>query len=144
MNGKQVKIREAQIPDEYDEIRPIWQSAGPGIHLTISDDLNEIEKKMLRDPDFFLVAVLEGKIIGTVLGGFDGRRGLVYHLAVSHPYRKVGIGEKLMVELEKRLHERGCLRSYLLVTRDNMEAREFYSKRGWEEMDLTIMGKDFN
>ena len=127
MNINQVKIREAQIPVEYNEILNLWQSAGPGIHLRSSDDLQEIQKKILRDPDLFLVAVFEEKIIGTVLGGFDGRRGLIYHLAVSHFFRNGGVGEKLMVELEKRMHDKGCLRSYLLVTRDNVDAIEFYS-----------------
>lgn len=139
-----VKIREAQIPAEYDEIVNLWQSAGPGIQLRESDSLHEIQKKTRRDSDLFLVAVLETEIIGTVLGGFDGRRGLVYHLAVSRPYRNQGVGDILMAELEKRLRDKGCIRCYLLVTRDNLDAKEFYFKRGWEVMDLTLMGKNFN
>ncbi|OGN72609.1 MAG: hypothetical protein A2X25_13485 [Chloroflexi bacterium GWB2_49_20] len=135
-------IREAQIPDDFQNIICLWKSAGPGIHLGDSDSQAEIEKKQLRDPDLFLIAENEGQIVGTVLGGFDGRRGIVYHLAVSDPSRKQGIGERLMTELEERLHLKGCIRSYLLVTQDNQDALDFYLKRGWNKLDLVVMGKD--
>ena len=52
-----------------------------------SDTLDEISKKIIRDPNLFLVAEQKGVIIGAVIGGFDGRRGLVYHLAVAEKHR---------------------------------------------------------
>ena len=85
----------------------------------------EILKKLQRDPDLFLVATHEGKIIGTVIGGFDGRRGLIYHLAVDKNYREQGIGSQLMDEVENRLREKGCIKSYLLVTKENESAMRF-------------------
>jgi len=86
---------------------------------------------------------MEGKLVGAVLGGFDGRRGLIYHLAVDDSLRKKGIGTRLMQEVEKRLKEKGCIRSYLLVTNENKQAIRFYEKRGWECMDqLSVFGKD--
>ena len=48
-----------------------------------SDTLAEITKKVQRDPDLFLVAEADGRLIGSVIGGFDGRRGMIYHLAVA-------------------------------------------------------------
>lgn len=142
MKKAQINIREAKIPDDFQEIIQLWQSAGPGIHLSPSDRLEEIQKKQLRDPDLFLIAEVNGDLIGTVLGGFDGRRGIVYHLAVSESYRNQGIGDSLMAELEARLLEKGCIRCYLLVTLDNLENVEFYLKRGWNKLELMIMGKD--
>jgi ribosomal protein S18 acetylase RimI-like enzyme len=142
MGTPHVIIREAQIPDDFQEIIHLWKSAGPGIHLGESDNLAEIKKKQLRDPDFFLIAEVEGQVVGSVLGGFDGRRGIVYHLVVSNPFRKLGIGDRLMTELEARLHLKGCIRSYLLVTQDNQDAVDFYLKRGWNKLDLFVMGKD--
>jgi ribosomal protein S18 acetylase RimI-like enzyme len=138
----QLNIREAQIPDDFKEIVQLWKSAGPGIHISPSDSLEEIQKKQLRDPDLFLIAEVNGKLIGTVLGGFDGRRGIVYHLAVSESYRKKGIGESLMTELEARFNKKGCIRCYLLVTLDNQEILEYYKKRGWKKLELFVMGKD--
>ena len=59
-------------------------------------------------------------------------------------YRKKGIGTVLMNELESRMKQKGCIRSYLLVTRDNMDAIRFYESQGWEQMDLLIYGKDLD
>lgn len=108
-----------------------------------SDTPEEIEKKTRHDPDLFLVAEIEGKIVGTVIGGFDGRRGLIYHLAVHPDARKKGIGTKLMEEVESRLKNKGCIRSYLLVTRENEYAMKFYEALGWSRMDtVEIFGKE--
>ncbi len=135
-------LREFQYPSDYPPVIDLWKDAGPGIHLRHSDDQDEIAKKLLRDPDLFLLAELDGSIIGSVLGGYDGRRGLVYHLAVADPYRKMGIGTALMDELEKRMKQKGCIRTYLLVTHDNLTAIRFYENMGWEQMDLLIYGKN--
>lgn len=136
-------IREFRYPEDYPDARLLWENAGPGIQLRRSDDPDEIQKKLQRDPDLFLVAETDGKMVGTVLGGFDGRRGLVYHLAVTEHYRNKGIGEMLMDELERRLKAKGCIRCYLLVTVDNESAMCFYEKRGWANMkNLSAYGKD--
>ena len=137
-----IRIREFCFPEDYPAVRELWSTAGPGIHVRRSDEPEEIQKKLQRDPDLFLLAEEDGKVIGAVLGGFDGRRGLAYHLAVAQEHRKQGIGALLMDELEKRLRAKGCIRTYLLVTHDNLEAIEFYEKHGWEKMDLHIFGKD--
>lgn len=135
-------IRVFQHPQDYPAVIALWESAGPGVHVRRSDSASEIEKKLQRDPDLFLVAERDGRIIGTVMGGFDGRRGMIYHLAVVPEYRKLGLGTALMDEVERRLKEKGCIRSYLMVTRDNPNAVDFYSRRGWETMDINIMAKD--
>jgi ribosomal protein S18 acetylase RimI-like enzyme len=96
-----------------------------------------------HDPDLFLVAMNKGKIVGTVIGGFDGRRGLIYHLAVASDVREEGIGSMLMQAVEKRMKDKGCNRSYLLVTRDNEYEMRFYEKLGWSRMDnVYIYGKE--
>jgi ribosomal protein S18 acetylase RimI-like enzyme len=135
-------LREFQLSPDYNQVITLWQTAGPGIHIRHSDSEDEIKKKLQRDADLFLVAELDGLIIGTVLGGFDGRRGLVYHLAVDANYRNMGIGTALMIELERRMKLKGCLRSYLLVTHDNVDAVRFYESQNWEQMDILILAKD--
>ncbi len=125
-------------------VRQLWEAIEKGIHLGPSDTPAEIEKKFRRDPDLFLIAESDGKIIGTVLGGFDGRRGLIYHLAVSAAFRGQGVGTRLMNEVERRLRLKGCLKSYLLITRDNAEVVEYYKRRGWDSMDgVYLYGKEF-
>jgi ribosomal protein S18 acetylase RimI-like enzyme len=139
----EIKIREFQYPADYPSARALWEGAGPGIQLRRSDEPEEIRKKLAHDPDLFLVAVADGRMLGTVIGGFDGRRGMVYHLAVAGAHRRQGIGEMLMDELERRLKEKGCIRCYLLVTTENENAMRFYQERGWVQMkNILTFGKD--
>ena len=91
-----VQIRPFRHPDDYGAVIDLWNRSGPGVHVGRSDTFDEITKKLDRDPDLFLIAELKGEIIGAVIGGYDGRRALVYHLAVSNEHRKHGIGKALM------------------------------------------------
>jgi ribosomal protein S18 acetylase RimI-like enzyme len=134
-------LRTFDLDHDYLAVRHLWASAGAGIQLSSSDELSEVRKKLQRDPDLFLVAESKGRLVGSVLGGFDGRRGMVYHLAVEKEYRRSGLGRALMAELEQRLRAKGCLKYYLLVTEDNDGAVAFYQSLGWEVMNLHVMGK---
>ena len=135
-------IRNFVYPQDYTSVISLWKTAGDGVHVRSSDNPDEIEKKLQRDPDLFLIAELDGEIVGTVMGGYDGRRGMMYHLAVAQDHRKQGIATQLVDELEKRLRLKGCIRYYLLVTRDNEPAIRFYEKRGWERMELFTYARD--
>jgi ribosomal protein S18 acetylase RimI-like enzyme len=136
-------LREFDRQRDYPAVLALWQTAGPGIHISASDSESELAKKLERDPDLFLVAEQDGALVGSVLGGFDGRRGLVYHLAVAEAWRGQGIGSALMDELEARLTARGCRKAYLLVAADYPDVTAFYQRRGWEVMDVLPMGKEF-
>ena len=140
----QIKIREFRYPEDYPAVYALWQNAGPGIHLRRSDEPDEIARKLERDPDLFLLAEKNNVVIGSVLGGFDGRRGMMYHLAVAGQHRQQGVASALVDELERRLRAKGCIRYYLLVTIDNDSAIRFYERRGWERMDLNTYGKDLD
>jgi len=137
-----VQIREFCFPQDYLTLINLWKNAGEGIHVRRSDELQEIAKKMQRDPDLFLVAEKGDEIVGSVIGGFDGRRGMMYHLAVAPEHRNQGIASQLVETLESRLRSKGCIRYYLMVTKENSEAIQFYEKRGWELMQLYTFAKD--
>jgi ribosomal protein S18 acetylase RimI-like enzyme len=137
-------LRQFEYPVDYPQVLALWENAGPGIHVRRSDQPEEIAKKLQRDPDLFLVAEVEGQIIGSVVGGFDGRRGIVYHLAVAEAYRQQGLGAALMSELERRMTAKGCIRCYLMVIKGNENAIRFYEQSGWERMDLYLYGKDLD
>jgi len=140
-----VNIREFRFPDDYDHTLKLWKSIEVGINVGRSDTPEEIQKKLNRDPDLFLVAELNEEIIGTVIGGYDGRRGIIYHLAVHKNVREQGVGAMLMNEVEKRLQAKGCVKCYLLVVADNENAIQFYENRGWREMkEDRIFGKEFS
>ena len=140
--GAAPRLRQFQFPQDYEAVVALWRRAGPGIHVRRSDQPEEIRKKLERDPDLFLLVEVGDRIVGSVMGGFDGRRGMMYHLAVDQAYRERGIGAMLVDELERRLRAKGCIRYYLMVTYENQQAIEFYEKRGWERMNLYTYGKD--
>ena len=144
MNDKTITIRAFRFPGDFDSVYKLWLDASPGIQLGLSDEIEEIKKKVDRDPDLFLVAVQDKIIIGSVLGGYDGRRGIVYHLVVAEEHREGTVGSLLMATLEERLREKGCLRCYLLVTPENTDAQHFYEKRGWERMNLRAYAKNLD
>jgi ribosomal protein S18 acetylase RimI-like enzyme len=143
MTHPPIHIRQFQHPQDYQQVLDLWSSMEKGVRVGRSDSPGEIEKKLSRDPDLFLVAECEGRIVGSVVGGFDGRRGMVYHLAVDKSFRKQGVGSRLMDEVEQRLRQKGCLKSYLLVVVDNQDVEAFYEKRGWQHMDtIHLFGKE--
>jgi len=130
-----VLVREFNYPDDYLAVRELWEGMEKGVHVGRSDMPEELEKKIKRDPDLFLVAESNGRIVGSIIGGYDGRRGLVYHLAVAKDFRQQGVGGQLLDEVEVRLRDKGCLKCYLMITLDNPEVEGFYEKRGWHFMD---------
>lgn len=134
-------IRDFNLARDYDAVVALWHSAGPGVHVGASDTRDEIAKKLARDPDLFLVAEEAGQIVGAVVGGFDGRRGMVYHLAVAAGHRGNGLGTALMNELDSRFRAKGCLKYYLQITSDNVDVANFYEGLGWQRSPHIFMSK---
>ncbi len=128
--------------NEYDAVYGLWAGAGTGVSLRPSDQRSEIEKKLTRDPDLFLVAEVEGHVAGVIIGGWDGRRGWLHHLAVDPAYRRQGIATALIREVEARLKDKGCLKVNLLVFAENERARKLYRDLGYNEMSVIAMGKE--
>jgi ribosomal protein S18 acetylase RimI-like enzyme len=135
-----MQLREFTL-DDYDAVRALWEQYPDELGLGRSDTRAEIAKKLARDPDLFLVAEEKGRIVGSVIGGYDGRRGIIYHLAVDHAFRDGGLGRTLMEEVERRLVAKGCIRAYLLVKLENLDVIDFYEHLGWEKIPVTTMGK---
>jgi ribosomal protein S18 acetylase RimI-like enzyme len=100
-----------------------------------------IERKLAIQRNLFLVGEVNGKIIATVLGGYDGFRGWVYHLAILPSHQRKGIGKVLMLELEKKLKNLGCPKINLQVRSSNSEVIQFYKKIGYSQEDHVSMGK---
>jgi ribosomal protein S18 acetylase RimI-like enzyme len=142
--SQSVSIREFSLASDYAAALHLWQTMESGVQVGRSDSEEEIKRKLERDPDLFLVAELNGNIIGTVIGGYDGRRGMIYHLAVQADQRTRGVATQLLAEVESRLQQKGCVKCYLLIFADNHDAAEFYSGRGWQEMSGNrLFAKEF-
>ena len=136
-----MNIRPFNYEQDLEAVLELWRKSAPGIQMSPSDEPTEIRKKLQRDPDLFLIAEEGERIVGAVMGGYDGRRGMIYHLAVDPTHRGEGLGRALMEKIEDCLRGKGCLKYYLLVTKKNREAITFYESLGCEVMDLYVMGK---
>ena len=71
-----MQIREFRFPEDFPQVENLWASMEKGVRLGRSDTPDEIQKKLTRDPDLFLVAEEDGQIVATVIGGYDGRRAV--------------------------------------------------------------------
>jgi ribosomal protein S18 acetylase RimI-like enzyme len=134
-----MKIREFKI-DDYPIVRDLWQTAG--LILRPGDQLEDVKLKLQRDPDLFLVAEQDDWIVGSVIGGWDGRRGWIYHLAVEPEHQRKGIGAGLVQEVEKRLVAKGATKVNAQVYKWNEKSSEFFKAIGYEtHPDLMMIGK---
>jgi ribosomal protein S18 acetylase RimI-like enzyme len=121
------KIKKMDIKD-YIEIINLWKNT-EGIVLHYLDDSKRSIKKFLKkNPKTCFVAQYNNEIIGTIMGGNDGRRGLIYHLLVKPDHRKNGIGKKLLEKAENGYKKEGIGKIYLLVLKDNIIGNNFWEK----------------
>lgn len=129
------KIRTITIKD-YDEIVNLWKNT-EGIGSNDYDDSKKRIKIFLeRNPNSCFAAECDNKIIGTILGANDGRRGIIYHLMVKPEYRKNGIAKKLLEKVEKRLKKDGIRRIYLFVLKKNKIGNKFWEDNGYVIRDF--------
>jgi ribosomal protein S18 acetylase RimI-like enzyme len=137
-----VKVRTGRFPDDSEQVLALWRASGPDFQPQPSGEPAEMARKMARDPDLFLVAASGKRIVGAVLGGWDGRRGYVYNLAVAADRQRSGIGRALMEELEARFALKGCGRMNLVVAHGALTAAAFYERLGWRKSSAVLMTKD--
>jgi ribosomal protein S18 acetylase RimI-like enzyme len=122
----------------YEDVVNIWKRTG--ISVTSSDTKEEVSVMLNRNPDLCLIAKIDERVIGVVMGGFDGRRGYVHHLAIDPEYQKKGYGKLLMDELIERLKKKRVHKVHLFIEKHNEDVIAFYNKLGWEiRKDLVMM-----
>lgn len=123
-------IRKMQIED-YPKIYELWLSIqGFGIR-SIDDSKEGIERFLKRNPTTSIVAEMDGKIVGAILCGHDGRRGCFYHVCVREGYRKHGIGKAMAVAAMKALQEEQINKVCLIAFTDNEVGNKFWKSVGW-------------
>lgn len=130
------------VIDDYDEAIALWNLA-EGVEVAEGDSREEIRAYLSRNPGLSRVTSENGTIVGAVLCGHDGRRGLIYHLAVAPAYHGKGIGRLLVRECITHLRAAGIVRALILVAGDNAGAHSFWLRIGWEDVPgATLMGID--
>ncbi len=119
------------VPTDYDGVYALWMSCKNMGFNDVDDSRAGIEKFLLRNPDTCLVAEENGEIIGVVLGGQDGRRGYIYHLAVAEAHRRRGVGSQLAERCLAAMKEAGITKTALLVFKRNEAGNAFWERQGF-------------
>jgi len=133
----EMQIRKMRIKD-YNSVYRLWLST-PGMGLNDIDDSEAgIKKYLLRNPNTCFVAEKGGEIIGVILSGHDGRRGLIYHLAVNVSEREQGVGNTLLENAIGALKNEGISKVYITIFKNNVTGNAFWDKRGFTIPDETI------
>jgi ribosomal protein S18 acetylase RimI-like enzyme len=134
-----VHLRPYQDADEQAVIA-LWSEVLPD-SAPHNDPTTAIRKKLAVERDLFFVAEVDGVVIGTAMGGYDGHRGWIYAVAVQPRHRRQGIAAALIRRLEAALAERGCLKVNLQVRASNTGVIAFYEKLGYAVEERVSLGK---
>lgn len=134
----------AMTEEDYEQVHTLWLSiSGFGIR-SIDDSKEGVAKFLRRNPTTSVVAEENGKIVGCILCGHDGRRGCLYHVCVDKAYRKHGIGKAMVNFCIQALKEEGINKVSIIAFTTNEVGNKFWRKMGWEfredlnYYDLTI------
>ena len=136
--GALMKIRPFQ-PEDEEAVTSLWQCCD--LVRPWNDPRKDIRRKLRVRPDLFLVGVLDGQIVASVMAGYEGHRGWINYLAVAPEYQRRGFARAIVAEAERLLRECGCPKINLLVRASNHGVIEFYRRLGYSVDDVVSMGK---
>jgi GNAT superfamily N-acetyltransferase len=127
---------------DYEQVVTLWRRCD-GIEVAEGDDRESFARYLGRNPGLSYAAVSGGAIVGAALCGHDGRRGLVYHLAVAPEYRGQGVDKQILKMGLAGLRECGIARTIILVAKDNSLGQEFWISQGFEHISGALpLGTD--
>lgn len=128
-------------PDDCDEVLALWRRT-EGVGLNEGDTPQGIAACLARNPGLSQIARREGRIVGAVLCGHDGRRGYLHHLAVEPAVRGQGLGSAMVETCLARLAAAGIEKCNLFVYADNEQGARFWTRNGWtERTELKVLSK---
>ncbi|MCU1450754.1 MAG: family acetyltransferase [Acidimicrobiales bacterium] len=123
-------IRMCRLDEAADVVR-VWAAADA--QPTVTDDAASVAELLTHDPASLLVADEDGRIVGTLIAGWDGWRGNLYRLAVLPDCRRRGIATQLVRDGEGLLRARGAIRLSAIVTEDEAHAVAFWTAAGYDQ-----------
>ena len=133
-----IEVRAYREADQ-DDVVTLWRECE--LVKPWNDPIKDIRRKLDVQRDLFLVGLLDGKLVATVIAGYEGHRGWINYLAVSKECREMGFGRLMMDEAEERLRAIGCPKINLQIRSSNIDVIKFYASLGYSEDDVVSMGK---
>ena len=120
---------------DYEEVYELWTTIHGFAMRSLDDSKEGILKFIKRNPNTSVVAVVAGKIVGSILAGHDGRHGSFYHVCVHEDYRKHGIGKAMVTSAMVRLKNEGINKVQLVAFSGNEIGNHFWHAEGWRERE---------
>lgn len=117
---------------DYEQMIALWKSI-EGLALSEADSKENITAYLHRNQGLSYVCEYNDRIVGTILCGHDGRRGLIYHLAVDPSCRHQRIGQRLVEASIGALSQEGIDKCHIFVIDDNDAGNSFWTSLGWEK-----------
>jgi len=125
----------------YDDVYALWRRC-EGLGLSSADLREAIESYLDRNPGMSFVAKANDSIVGAILGGHDGRRGYIHHLAVDANWRRRGIARQLVEKCLHALKESGIQKTHIFIFNDNANGIAFWKSIGWiGRSDISVISK---
>ena len=121
---------------DYDAVRALWLTIRGFCIRALDDSREDIVRFIRRNPTTSVVAEMEGKIIGSILCGSDGRQGALYHVCVAKAYRRQGIGTRMVGYCMHQLKEMGINKVGLIAFTSNEAGNAFWKQIGWQKSDV--------
>ena len=123
--------------DDYEEVKDLWMSIKGFAIRSIDDSREGVERFLKRNPTTSVLARMDGKVVGAILCGHDGRRGCLYHVCVREGYRRKGIGKAMVTFCMKALQEEKISKVSLIAFTTNDVGNAFWKEIGWvRRLDL--------
>lgn len=121
--------------EDYEGVYALWMSIKGFAIRSIDDSKEGVARFLLRNPDTSVVAVEDGKIIGAILCGHDGRRGCLYHVCVRQEYRRRGVGKAMVVFCMEKLKAEQISKVSLIAFTANDIGNAFWRRIGWTKRE---------
>lgn len=121
-----------------DDVVDLWKKCN--LVVPQNDPVEDIQKKVEFQPELFLIGLLDGKVVSSIMVGYEGHRGWINYLAVAPEHQKQGYGGQLVQKGIDELRKIGCLKVNLQIRNTNMAVINFYKHLGFKDDNVTSLG----
>lgn len=125
----------AMAADDYDMVYRLWMKIKGFAIRSVDDSREGVAAFLARNPGMSVVALEDGKVVGSILCGHDGRRGCMYHVCVDPDYRLRGIGKSMVVQAMEALRREGISKVSLIAFTENDIGNAFWKEIGWTKRE---------
>ena len=126
-----LKIRK-YVNEDYNSLIELWKISSLPYRPKGRDSREELVRQNKLDCSIFLVAEAEERLIGSLFGSHDGRKGWINRLAVHPDFQQQNIGTKLVDKVEKLFEKAGIGIFACLIEEENEVSKKVFQRLGYK------------